>query len=281
MILILPGCGRGKGYTEEDFTNNYSASDFVTTNAYSGMWLDARAGINRKELYVCRADNVPDDVYQLVVEGLEKIIDEAGRSVSVVQEEIGLPTCYRSPDWYQTETMTDRQRMHGLQANATSIIELLRSHDDRNDHFVVLITAADLTTGEIGNNFIFGLSWYPYIVVSARRFLDWGVTREGGYPEETYRQAVSMLAAHEFGHYLDLVQRNFNSYRNTGTLVDNHCMGESGMCLMQQSNVDAPGCIDALERTYRVFSREHWLCPDCAAELYYRRQALEEEGYEW
>jgi len=245
------------------------------------MWLDAQAGIERHRVYVRRTSDVPDEAYDLVVQGLEKIIEETGRRIGVIEEASDASQGYRSPDWYQQETMMDKQYSHGAQANAGRIIDLLRSHDTANDHFVVLITDADLTSGEEGNNFVFGMSSYPYIVVSAKRFLDWQQVTLDNYPEEVYGQALTVVAAHEFGHYLDLVQRNFNCWRNTGSLLDRHCRGENGTCLMQQSNVDAEGCNTILEQAFLLFDRERWLCPDCAAEVYYRKKALAEAGFAW
>jgi predicted Zn-dependent protease len=216
-----------------------------------------------------------------VVQGLQRIIRETGRTIEVVREESGTRLGYQSPEWYQNEAMTDREYLHGRQGNAGKIVELLRSHDTSHDHFIVLITGADLTSGEEGNNFIYGLRSYPYIIVSAKRFLDWKQTGKGGYSGEIYDEAVSLTAAHEFGHYLDLVQRNFNSWTNTGTLLDQHCKGENGDCLMQQSNVDAPGCHTALEQAQLLFDRENRLCPDCRLEVQYRKEALLDAGLAW
>jgi predicted Zn-dependent protease len=112
----------------------------------------------------------------------------------------------KSADWYQENVMLDKEFMHGKQADAGAIIDLLRSNDKTGNHFVVLVTDSDLTSGENGNNFIYGLSSYPYIVISARRFTDDKRIKRGGYAEEIYDEAVSLVAAHEFAHYLDLVR---------------------------------------------------------------------------
>ncbi len=281
LLFAFAACAKNNGYTADDFRANYKHSDFATVNSNSGIWQDAQAGIQRHHICVFRTSDVPDDSYDLAVQGLERIIDETGRNISVMQEESRIAPEYMPPDWYQEETMMDKQYLHGLQANAGDIIDLLRSHNTTNDHFVVLITSADLTSGEEGNNFVFGLSSYPFVVISARRFLDWKAVGKDNYPVEIYDRALSLMAAHEFGHYLDLVQRNFNSWRNTGTLVDRHCKGENGPCLMQQSNVDIEGCNTILEQAELIFSRDRWLCPDCAAEVYYRREALVEAGIAW
>ncbi|HEX9745331.1 MAG TPA: hypothetical protein VGB30_07880 [bacterium] len=50
---------------------------------------------------------------------------------------------------------------------------------------------------------------------------------------------------------------------------------------MQQSNVDAVNCVTIVEAANRLYDRERWLCPDCAAEIYFRKQELVEAGYIW
>jgi hypothetical protein len=281
ILSLFVGCAKSKGYSEEQFRTSYRATDFTLGNAQSGIRQDARASVRRQTIYVLATSNVPPEIPDLVVQGLEKIIRETGRSIQVVKEESGAAQGYRPSDWYQDEALLDKEYRHGRQANAGAIIDLLRSHDTTKDHFVVFLADADLTSGDENNNFVYGLSSYPYIVVSARRFLDWKEVRRGGYPGEIFDQAVSLMAAHEFGHYLDLAQRNFNCWGNTGTLLENHCKGESGDCLMQQVNVNAEGCHTAEEEAELIFTRERWLCPDCAAEIYYRKQALVALGFAW
>jgi len=279
--LSIPGCGKNRAYSDDDFRKNYRASEFRLSDTGWGIWLDATSGTVRDKVYVIKTGDVTDEVYNLVVQGLVKVIKETGRSISVAGEDTSVPSEYMPADWYRDQTMTDREKMHGLQANGSKIIDLLRSHALSDDHFIVLITGCDLTSGEPGNNFVYGLSNYPYIVISAKRFMDWKRIRTGGYSEEIYNKSVSLLSAHEFGHYLDLTRRNFNCWMNTGTLLDNHCKGKNGLCLMQQVNVDAEGCRTALEQTDLMFDNEHWLCPDCAAEIYYRRESLVKSGFSW
>ena len=280
-VPLLSGCFWKKQTYGRTSPAIHKAADFVLSDSNSGLWQDARAGINRQTVYVLKTSEVPDEVCDLVVQGLERVIRETGRTIEVAREESGDLPGYQAPEWYQNEAMTDREYLHGRQANAGKIVELLRSHDTSHDHFIVLITGSDLTSGEEGNNFIYGLSSYPYIIVSAKRFLDWKQIGKDGYSGEIYDEAVSLVAAHEFGHYLDLVQRNFNSWTNTGTLLDQHCKGENGDCLMQQSNVDAPGCHTALEQAQLIFNRENWLCPDCRLEVEYRKEALVDAGLAW
>ena len=277
----LPGCGSNKGYSEDDFQAHYSASQFSSAKSNSEIWLDASSGKIRNRLYVLATGKVTDEVYDLVVEGLEKIIDETGRSVSVMGRESSVSSGYRSPDWYQEHAMLYKEHFHGRQADGGKIIDLLRSHDTGNDHFVVMIIDSDLTTGTEGNNFIFGLSSYPYIVISSIRFMEWKRIRLDGFPEEIYDQAVSILAAHEFGHYLDLVDRDFNCWENTDSILERHCKGENGYCLMQQSNVDVEGCNTLIEQADFIFTRDKWLCPDCSAEVYFRKNTLVEAGFIW
>jgi predicted Zn-dependent protease len=283
MGLISTGCIRTKntGYTEQQFRASYKASDFVTVSAQSGIWTDARNSDNRNKIYVFPVSTVPDETIKLVVEGLREIIKETGRSVEVTTASPDIDAGYQTPEWYQEQTMLNKERAHGKQSNASVIVDLLRSHDKKNDSFIVLITSSDLTTGQPENNFIYGLSSYPYIVISARRFLDDKQNHWGKYADEIYDEAVSLMAAHEFGHYLDLVQRHFNSWIGTGEIVDNHCKGENGTCLMQQSDVDMPGCTTSLEQAKLIFHRERWLCPDCAAEVFFRKEALLKKNFEW
>jgi predicted Zn-dependent protease len=281
LIALSSGCSKNKSYAEQAFNTRYKQADIVTTNSQTGIWNDATNRITRTDLYALKTSGVPSDTYNLVLAGLNKFIQETGRSVTVIRYDSPIPDGYNSADWYQEQAMTDSDHGHGIQADGSKIIALLSTANSSNDHFIVLITDADLNSGEVGNNFVFGLSNYPYIVISARRFLDWKRIRFQDYDAATYDQAISLVAAHEFGHYLDLTQRNFNVWSGTNTLLDNHCKGQNGFCLMQQMNVDVEGCNSALEQAKLIFGREHWLCPDCAAEIYFRKQALINAGFVW
>ena len=282
FFVHFSGCAWiNSGNSRRNSDHSYKASQFVTINSQSGIWLDVRAEISRKQIYVLRTGKVPDSITTLVAQGLAKIIKETGRSLQVATNAPDIETDLMSADWFQEKAMLDKEFMHGKQADAGAIIDFLRSHDKTNDHFVVLITDSDLTSGEKGNNYIYGMSSYPYIVISARRFIDDKRIKRGGYAEEIYDEAVSLVAAHEFAHYLDLVQRDFNGWRDTDSLLDNHCKGENGDCLMQQTDVNAKGCHTALEEAKLIFGRERWLCLDCAAEVGYRKEALLKAGYFW
>jgi len=278
FLLNLSGCAKHNYDIPEDLSH-YNPSDFETYSRHSGMCGDCRDEITRSILYIIHTSGVPDETYALVADGLNKIIDEAGRSINVLDDTVDFPQCYRTPDWYQSETRLDKNHLHGYQSDAGAIIDLLRSHDTHHDHFIVLITDADITSGREGNNFVYGLSSYPYIVISARRFLDWKEINLDGYPDETFDRALTLVSAHEFGHYLDLVRRDFNCWNDTDTLLDRHCKGENGPCLMEQVNVE--GCKDVLEQADILYEREHWLCPDCTAELFFRMSELEERGFVW
>jgi hypothetical protein len=168
-----------------------------------------------------------------------------------------------------------RDRGFGIQISARKVDSLLRNEpfQKENPHFDVMIIGMDLTTGmnDPQNNFIFGYGPYPNNIVSVKRFMHW-------IKDPHLREAaLAILGAHEFGHNLDLVSRNFNV--GTEGYKAGHCNGDSGPCLMEQVNVPGARNIEAQARL--IYSKSKWLCPDCSEEIEFKKDDLKRMGIHW
>lgn len=243
----------------------------------SGIIRDFNSGILRSDLYFCRTSGVPEFEYRALLEGFQKIIREAGRNIKI--HNFGSYSSgtgpYSSPDWYQQQALTSRNRGFGIQVSAVEIDRLLRSEpfQKENPHYDVMIVDKDLTTtlNDPQNNFIFGYGPHPNNIISVKRFIHW-------IKDPRLRRAsLAILGAHEYGHNLDLVHRNFNT--GEGGYKWGHCNGEEGPCLMEQVNVE--GARDVDEQAKLIYPRENWLCPDCADEISYRQDELTKLGIPW
>ncbi|MCX6819093.1 MAG: hypothetical protein NT129_03800 [Candidatus Aenigmarchaeota archaeon] len=238
---------------------------------------DHNSGIVRRDMYFCRTADVPLPEYSALLTGFQKIINETGRRIKI--HDFGNYNLgkfdYGSPDWYQEHALTKRERGLGRQVSAVVIDKLLREEpfQKQKPHFDVMIVDKDLTTylDEPENRFIFGLGPYPNNIISVKRFIH-------NIKDPRLRKAsLAVLGAHEFGHNLDLVRRNFNI--GTEGYKISHCNGEKGPCLMEQVNVDEARNID--EQAKLIIDKDKWLCPDCTDEIQFKRDDLRKKGVYW
>lgn len=238
---------------------------------------DHKSGIIRSDMYFCRTNKVPMPEYEALITGFQKIIKEAGRHITIHNYgnfNLGYDQ-YGSPDWYQQKALTRREKGLGVQASATELDSLLRSEpfQKQNPHFDAMIIDMDLTTDQNDpeNNFIFGYGPYPNNIISVKRFMHW-------IKDPSLRQAsLAILGAHEFGHNLDLVHRNFNTGAEGYKI--GHCNGEKGPCLMEQVNVPDARSID--EQASLLIDRDTWLCHDCNDEIQFKSSELKKRGIYW
>ena len=101
----------------------------------------------------------------------------------------------------------------------------------------------------------YGFSVYPIIGISTAR---WNIEN---IPQGR-NSALQIVAAHELCHAYGLVERNTNI--GTEGLELNHCMGESGPCIMEQVEVGRRTIHDlALD----IRKQTHFLCTDCHKEI--------------
>lgn len=169
---------------------------------------------------------------------MHRILEETGRQL--VLKDYGVFHAgkgpYGSPEWYEHQALTTKNRGLGEQVSAIELDTLLRSepYQKEHPHFDVFVLNRDLTTTQedTTNNYIFGYGPYPNNIVSTTRF-------QLLMPTDSIRHAaLQIIGAHEFGHTIALVHRDFNTGTQGYQLV--HCIGEKGPCLMEQVNV--PGC---------------------------------------
>ena len=242
-----------------------------------GHLRDHESDIVRRLLFFSRTSGVDVDDYKAIKSGVQKIIDETGRRIQI--RDYGDFSLHNgnfgSTDWYQREALTRKNKGLGRQVSAGMLDHLLRTepYQQQTPHFDFFVVDKDLTTHarDIENNLIFGYGPYPNNIVSTRRFRKY-------MPDSGIRQiSLAVLAAHEIGHNLDLVGRNFNI--GTDGYTVGHCNGEKGPCLMEQVNV--PGQRTISHQARLLVSRSNWLCPDCTDEVRYKRRDLKSKGVHW
>ncbi len=238
---------------------------------------DYRQGIIRSVLHLCRTSGVLDKEYNAIKYGFEKIVVETGRQIKLVDLDnyVWNNNAFGSADWYQEQALTNKKDKFGKQVSAYDLDALLRNdpYQKTEPHFDVIVIDKDLTTveGDTKNRFLFGYGPYPNNIVSVNRFMKW-------IRDPVLRQkSLAIIAAHEFGHNLDLVNRNFNIGKSG--YKRGHCNGEEGACLMEQVNVKDARSID--EQAALIFDNESWLCLDCKDEIFYKKSMLREKGIYW
>lgn len=255
----------------------YNERGFYTALQGFGSGEDKNRGIVRKDIYFSRTSDVPTPEYEAVKSGFARIVSESGRSVGM--KDFGCfrsgTGAYSSPDWYQEQAMTGRDRGFGLQVSAADLDALLRNepYQRQNPHMDVLVVGKDMTTtmNNTDNNFIFGYGPYPNNIISVKRFLNW-------FKDPALRQkCISILSAHEFGHNLGLVRRNFNI--GDERYKRGHCNGKVGPCLMEQVNVPGARNIDVQARL--LWGRNKLLCPDCSDEVKFKKEFFQKIGAFW
>jgi hypothetical protein len=133
-----------------------------------------------------------------------------------------------------------------------------------NPHLRMFVMDRDLTEAVRfpDNLFVYGMSTYPSSLVATARLQQ---------DRNLMMSQLAFVAAHEMGHLLGLVNRNFNVGKR-GMRVG-HCSEESGPCLMAQ--VAIPGCRSLIEQTRRVIEKNSWLCTDCLDEAAFKKAHLE------
>ncbi|MBW3021285.1 hypothetical protein KY328_00025 [Candidatus Woesearchaeota archaeon] len=215
----------------------------------SGRFSNARRrGFALDTINIYQTPGVRDSELASAFTGIERFIDELGLPIKI---EIKV-----YPDESLRKALTPRNLGYGPQLDCSVIADLL----SEEDLFKLVLVSNDLYTGRPDNNFIYGQRHFPNAVMSVRRMqhLD----------EDLKHESIAQIAAHEFGHNLDLVGRNYNSGTQGYTIK--HCAGEKGPCLMEQ--VDVPGCKTSLELVQLLTDR--YLCPDCTHEIKYRMEEL-------
>lgn len=238
---------------------------------------DHNENIVRKVVFACRTRAVDRQDYDALLSGAHRIIEETGRQVTL--SDYGIFHAgkgpYGNPEWYEQQALTTKSRGLGEQVSACKLDKLLRSepYQQQHPHFDIFVLNRDLTTTQedTTNNFIFGYGPYPNNIISTTRFVLW-------MPHARERRAaLQIIGAHEFGHTLDLVHRNFNTGREGYQL--GHCAGEKGSCLMEQVNV--PGCKSMQEQARLLAGRKNLLCEDCTDEVRWKREDLRKKGVYW
>ncbi len=232
--------------------------------------LDHQLGIVRTEVYCCRTNGVPVSEYKAIITGLEKIISETGTGIKLVDfgnYNLGNKP-YGTPDWYQEQPTINRDRGFGRQVNATGMYTLLRREpfQQKHPHFDLMVIDKDLTMfpNVQDNNFVFGFGAYPNNIISVKRLMQ-------TIRDPILRQkCLAVISAHEFGHNLDLVHRNFNTETEDDDYRKSHCNGRKGLCLMEQFNVGGARNIE--EQTKLLIEKYNWLCPDCADEIKVKKE---------
>ena len=256
---------------------NPGESIYVSSNQQPSLLQDRLKNIVRNEIYFCKTSGVPDKEYKAIISGFKKMIAEAGRRL--IMKDFGYyesnQGAYGSPDWYQNNALTNRNNGFGTQISSTAIDDLLRNEpfQRKNPHYDVMIVDRDLTTtmNDAANNFVFGYGPYPNNIISIKRFIHW-------FGDPTLRQiCLATIGAHEFGHNLELVGRNYDE--DHGELRDGHCAGRAGACIMEQ--VQVSGKRTMKEQAKLLIEKEHWLCNSCIEELYFRKESLQKRGVIW
>lgn len=241
-----------------------------------GIITDLKNQTNRNRMFVSSSSGVLNSEFESIIKGIEKIALEVSKTLRITpsgnfQFHNG---DFGSADWYVRQAMTNVNHGFGPQVSANLLDQLLRAepYQQQESHFDFFITAQDLRTREndAQNNFIFGYGPYPNNILSVKRF------RDIQDPSLRYL-SLAILAAHEFGHNLDLLCRNFNI--GSDGYQAGHCLGEKGPCLMEQVNI--AGC-KSIEEQARILAHfDNWLCEDCLSEVSNKAEALRQNGYRW
>jgi len=156
---------------------------------------------------------------------------------------------YGSVPWY-----LDQCRMANGQIDAQKLVELQLFEPWRKQqpHIDFMLTGEDMTAKQGGQqlNFVFGLACSLVSVQSVWRFV------RGASSRASALECVWLLAAHEFGHVLGLLDGNAPHADRRPGLYQRHC---TNCCVMKQvmSVPEAERLVVNLRQQRRV------LCPQC------------------
>jgi len=221
--------------------------------------------MERTELWCVRTSGVLKADYVAILKGIQKIIDESQRAITIVDYDIWNvgPGDFQSSDWYQEQALLSSNRGYGSQANAEVLANLcIREPHQKKPHLDLIVVDKDITIGDF--RFVYGFTQYPVQVISTKRFLS---------VEKHLRERCLMLvAAHEFGHGLGLVNRSSN--------YGFHCAGKKGRCLMQSIEY-GDHFVRLEEQAVLVTPQKKWLCEECFAEVAYKRETLRKNRVYW
>ncbi|MDD2907443.1 MAG: hypothetical protein PHH98_02265 [Candidatus Gracilibacteria bacterium] len=232
---------------------------------------EKNAGIVRSSIIISRTDLVEESESDAIKFGIIKFLKEIGSILNIVDignYKLGNQP-YGSADWYQEQAKTSTNKGLGEQVNGDKIFQLLLTepYQKNSPHYDFMIVDKDMRINDPNNNFVFGIGGYPNNVLSTRRFKNYIKDVSLRY------MSFSIAAAHELGHNFDLTNRTFNTGKEGYHL--GHCMGKSGSCLMEQSNVGNK-TIETITRD--IFDRQNWLCGDCKEEIAFRISKIRELG---
>lgn len=137
-----------------------------------------------------------------------------------------------------------RKSFNDSRSDSDAILKSLRNNF--KGVYVCFITNESLKTNTYP--FIYGRGSYPVFIISTKDYDN----------KEIRELSLQYIACHEFGHALDLVQREFSVDENFPL----HC---SNNCVMHQ--VDLPKCPNLDDYVVNVLHGNISLCPDCMNEL--------------
>ncbi|MBN1233597.1 MAG: hypothetical protein JXA60_09620 [Candidatus Coatesbacteria bacterium] len=232
---------------------NKSNGDRVNeNNLYSipdGLSEDARNGIKRNIVYLIFTGKINETSKSSIIKGMKEV-KAISKKTLFFKESAYLNKL--AVKW-QKECMIKRDIGFGKQVNYPKMLARLNyTMRYYPSSYAILIVDSDLTSyPEDYNNFVYGVSSYPRIIISTRR---------------QEKNDLKHVVMHEFFHSLGLVGRKFdndsgNEYRN------NHCAYKGRVCLMNQ--VDVEGCLSGSEHSRLLSLERDILCPSCQQELEY------------
>lgn len=215
-------------------------------------------------VYVMWTSDVPEEEGRAGLEGVKDVLTASGqnRELSNLGSTRWWGTEYSSADWYIEEAVRRgaliRNPNHGgLQVVAQRLAQLFDSEPWQViPHREVMIVNRDLTTGDSGENYVFGVTAWtneftPYSIQSVTR-LEREIT-----DKETRLRVIRRLLRHEVGHMFGLP--SFGR-KNTEMKLGRHC---TNVCTMRQG-MSSDEWITQLRQEERAGVQ---FCGDCMSDL--------------